>query len=95
VNDLPNIKSSIKRVKVARKKNLRNIAAKSALRTSIKKCKEALANKSDNVEEILKQTISDIDKAVTKNILHKNNAARKKSRLMKAFKAIKAASAAN
>ncbi|HHW31555.1 MAG TPA: 30S ribosomal protein S20 [Clostridiaceae bacterium] len=92
---MPNIKSSIKRVKIARKKNLRNTAAKSALRTSIKKCKEAIANNSDSVEEILRQTISDIDKAVTKNILHKNNAARKKSRLMKAFKAIKAASAAN
>lgn len=88
---MPNIKSSIKRVKVARTKNLRNTANKSALKTSIKRCREAIASNSDSTAEILKQTIKDIDKAVSKNILHKNNAARKKSRLIKAMKAASAA----
>lgn len=77
----------MKRVKIARKKNMRNIAIKSALKTSIKNSKVAIANNDESVAEIVKQTIKDIDKAVSKNILHKNNAARKKSKLMKAMNA--------
>ena len=84
---MPNIKSSMKRVKIARKKNMRNTAIKSALKTSIKNSKVAIANNDESVAEIVKQTIKDIDKAVSKNILHKNNAARKKSKLMKAMNA--------
>jgi small subunit ribosomal protein S20 len=87
VKDLPNIKSSIKRVKITNAKTLRNTKIKSSLKTSIKKCKEAIANNDDSAAEIMKQTIKDIDVAVSKNVLHKNNAARKKSKLTKAMSA--------
>jgi small subunit ribosomal protein S20 len=88
VEQLPNIKSAIKRVKVIKVKTLRNSMIKTALRTSIRKCKEAIANNDPKVVEALKSTIRAIDKSVSKNILHKNTAARKKSSLVKAINAL-------
>jgi small subunit ribosomal protein S20 len=90
VEQLPNIKSAIKRVKVTEAKTLRNSMVKSALRTSIKKCKEAIAKKDTNSAETLKSAIISLDKSVAKNILHKNTAARKKSKLVKALNALTA-----
>ncbi len=79
---MPNIKSAAKRVKVIRKKTLRNTGLKSALKTSIKKFDESLADSNhDSAKAKLVQALISIDKAVTKGILHKNTAARKKSRL--------------
>ncbi len=89
MNSLPNIKSAIKRVKVTQTKTLQNTIKKSALKTSIKKCKEAIATKSDAASDLYKLTTKDIDKAVAKNLLHKNTAARKKSRLAKSLNAAK------
>jgi small subunit ribosomal protein S20 len=88
---MPNIKSAIKRVKVSRTRTLRNAAAKSALRTAIKKFEVALANKDlENAQVLLRQATRSLDKAVTKGIIHKNKAARKKSRLMRKFNQVKA-----
>lgn len=79
---MPNIKSAAKRVEIIRKKTMRNVALKSALKTSIKKYDESLAGGStDEAKAKLGQALIAIDKAVTKGILHKNTAARKKSRL--------------
>ncbi len=79
---MPNIKSAVKRVNVIRKKTLRNTGLKSALKTSIKKFDESLADSNhDSAKAKLVQALISIDKAVTKGILHKNTAARKKSRL--------------
>jgi small subunit ribosomal protein S20 len=79
---VPNIKSAVKRVNVIRKKTLRNTGLKSALKTSIKKFDESLADSNhDSAKAKLVQALISIDKAVTKGILHKNTAARKKSRL--------------
>lgn len=79
---MANIKSAIKRIKVAEKRRLRNAAIKSRVRTAIRRFNEAL-NQAD--PEVIKQTLakafSVIDKAAAKGVLHKNNAARKKSRL--------------
>lgn len=86
---MPNIKSAIKRVKVTEAKTLQNTIKKSALKTSIKKCKEAITAKSDVASDSYKSTTKALDKAVAKNLLHKNNAARKKSRLAKALNAAK------
>jgi small subunit ribosomal protein S20 len=82
---MPNIKSAIKRVKTTSTRTLRNAAAKSALRTSIKKFEAALAANDANAGALLKQALRNLDKAVTKGLLHKNTAARKKSRLTKKF----------
>lgn len=86
---MPNIKSAIKRVKVTETKTLKNTIRKSALKTSIKKCKEAIANGEGTAAEAYKATTKAIDKAAAKNLLHKNTAARRKSRLAKALNAAK------
>lgn len=82
---MPNIKSAEKRVKVIKTKTLKNIIKKSSLKTAVRKCKEAISGNSSNATEILNNTASILDKAAAKNILHKNNAARKKSKLAKAL----------
>jgi len=75
---LPNIKSAKKRVLVAEARNARNKAEKSALKTAIKKF-EAAAVDGDRTEA--EGTYKAIDKAAAKGLMHKNNAAHKKSAL--------------
>lgn len=83
---MPNIKSAIKRVEVTRKRTIRNARIKSALKTTIRRFEEAMrAADRDEAGLKLKRAVIAIDKAVTKGILHKNAAARKKSRLTKRF----------
>jgi small subunit ribosomal protein S20 len=79
---MPNHKSAKKRVRQTVKKNLVNRANRSSLRTAIKKLREAFGG--GNVETsnaLLGPTVSTIDKMVNKGIIHKNTAARYKSRL--------------
>ena len=78
---MPNIKSAKKRVKVIATKTERNKAMNSALKTEIKKANAAIAANADNKAEQVKLAITAIDKAASKGLLHKNNAARKKSAL--------------
>ncbi|MGI6669685.1 MAG: 30S ribosomal protein S20 [Acetivibrionales bacterium] len=85
---MPNVKSAIKKVKVARAKTLQNTAQKSALKTAIKKCKEAINQNDENVLVIFNETMKIIDKAAAKHVIHKNTAARKKSKLAKALSAV-------
>ncbi len=85
---MPNIKSAIKRVKVIETKTLKNTIRKSALKTTIKKCKEAIAT-GENKTDAYKAATKALDKAAAKNLMHKNTAARKKSRLAKALNVAK------
>ena len=79
---MPNHKSAEKRVRQTAKRNAINSSNKSQLRTQIKKLRAALAaGDKKQSQELLTPTISTIDKAVNKGILHKNTAARYKSRL--------------
>jgi small subunit ribosomal protein S20 len=81
---MPNHKSAAKRARQNEKRRARNRSLRAALRTQIRKFRAALA--SGNKElclQLLNPTISKIDKAVNKGILHKNTAARYKSRLTK------------
>jgi len=79
---MPNHKSAEKRVRQNVKRNAINRNNKTALRTQIKKLRAALAAGDKNQsQELLTPTISVIDKAVNKGVLHKNTAARYKSRL--------------
>ena len=77
---MPNIKSAKKRVLVNKAKALQNRAVRSALRTDIKKFEAAVAegNRSE-AEGAYKVAVKAVDKAVGHGILHKNNAAHKKS----------------
>lgn len=82
---MANIKSAKKRVLVNQKKADRNKSIKSAVKTSIKKVEAAVVAKDKEVAvAALANAISTIDKAATKGVYHKNNAARKVSRLSKA-----------
>lgn len=80
---MPNIKSAKKRVKVTKVKNLQNKIFTSSLRSTIKKADVAITTNAENKNETLIAAVKSIDKAVAKGILHKNTAARKKSRLTK------------
>jgi small subunit ribosomal protein S20 len=81
---MANHKSAIKRVRQNAKRNEINRANRSKLRTQIKKLRSAIAG-ADKTQggELLNPTVSLIDKAVNKGIIHKNTAARYKSRLTK------------
>lgn len=74
---MPNIKSAKKRVKVNGRQANENVTVRGSMRTALKKVTKT------NDESSLNEAIKKIDKAVTKGIIKKNTAARKKSRLMK------------
>lgn len=79
---MPNIKSSAKRDQLAKARNAKNKAAKTALKTTVKKFDAAVAegNKEAAVSTY-KVAVKAIDKAAVKNLIHKNNAANKKSKM--------------
>ena len=81
---MPNIKSAKKRVITNANRAERNKAAKSALRTAVKKADIAIANDSEDKAQAVKAACAKLDKAATKGLIHKNNAANQKSRLTKA-----------
>jgi small subunit ribosomal protein S20 len=84
VNPLPRIKSSIRSVKTDAERRASNFAIKSSVKTAVRKTAEtAAAGKSDEATTLLAKAASTIDKAASKGVLHKNTAARKKSRLTK------------
>ena len=79
---MANIKSSKKRVLIAERNRQRNVAVKSEIKTAIKKALVAAqAKDSEAVSSALSAVYKLCDKAVGKGVLHKNTAARKKSRL--------------
>ena len=77
---MPNIKSAKKRVLVSQTKAMQNKAAKSALKTDIKKFEAAVAEGNRSEADVAYKVASKaVDKAVVKGLLQKNNAAHKKS----------------
>ena len=77
---MPNIKSAKKRVRVSKFNNERNQMAKSALKTTLKKFEAAVAEgNKEQADSAYTAAVKSIDQAVKKGIIHKNNAARKKS----------------
>ena len=78
---MPNIKSAKKRVSIIEKKTLQNKKVKSELKTVLKKANAALTANDENKEAAVKLAVKKVDQACAKGILHKNNAAHKKSAL--------------
>ena len=78
---MPNIKSAKKRVLVSAKKSKENKAEKTALKTVIKKADAAISANASDKEEVVKAAVKKIDQASASGLIHKNNAARKKSAL--------------
>lgn len=83
VNEMPNIKGAIKRVKQSAAANEQNSQTKAAMRTAMRKAEVALENKDENAAELLKVAIKKMDTAARKGLIHKNTAARQKARLTK------------
>ena len=78
---MANIKSQIKRNRQTEKRNLRNRKVRSEVHTRSKTALEAVEERADDADEAVRLAIKRIDKATQKGVLHKNTAARKKSRL--------------
>ena len=86
---MPNIKSAKKRVLVIEKKTQINKATKSALKTQIKKFLAVVASgDKEEATKVYSETVSAIDSAASKGILHKNNASNKKAKLAKKLNAM-------
>lgn len=80
---MANIKSAVKRIQITARNEKRNKAVKANIKTALKKALDLISSKSAEAEKLVRQAIKNIDKAVSKGILHKNTASRKKSRLTK------------
>ena len=83
---MANIKSQEKRIKTNERARLRNQAVKSSLRTAVRSFRQA-AESGDKAKagELLESTSRKLDKAASKGVIHKNQAANKKSALARAF----------
>lgn len=92
---MPNTKAAQKQVRVTRKKSLRNKPIKSLVKTNIIKAEKLIfSGELKPAQEAVVAAVSSLDKAAEKGIIHPNNAARRKSRLLKKLnEAQKAASA--
>ncbi len=88
---MANSKSAEKRIRVSERRRLRNRPFRSAARTYVKKAELLIAagNQAAAQEAVLVAT-STLDRVCSKGVIHKNNAARRKSRLMKKFNALSA-----
>jgi small subunit ribosomal protein S20 len=78
-----NIKSQIKRNKTNEKRRLRNKAVKSELKTRIKRADVEAASGEESAEASVRRAVKALDMAAAKGIIHKNQAANRKSKLMK------------
>jgi small subunit ribosomal protein S20 len=88
-----NLRSAIRDIRKSRKRAERNQSVKSAIKTFVKKTRVAIANGDENAAELFSQTSAAVDKAAKRNIIHKNAANRRKSRLAKRLNAAKAVAA--
>lgn len=80
---MANIRSQIKRNRQTLKRQARNKSVRSELRTRTKRAITAIEEGTENGDEALRLAIKRIDKAASKGVIHKNQAANRKSRLMK------------
>ena len=78
---MANTRSALKRMRQSEKRRLRNRTIRSRVRTAVKGARAALTEKSQDVRATVAETIRLLDKAVSKGVVHKNTAARKKSAL--------------
>jgi small subunit ribosomal protein S20 len=77
-----NLKSQIKRNRQNEKRRVRNKGVRSDMRTRTKNAETAIEAGADDLDDLARQAIKSIDKAASKGIIHKNQAARRKSRLV-------------
>ncbi len=80
---MANIKSQIKRNRQNERRRLRNKATRSEVRTRVKAAVASAQSGSDDAAEALRLAVKRLDKAAAKGVIHKNQAANRKSRLMR------------
>lgn len=86
---MANIKSQIKRIRTNEKRHQRNQAVKSELKTLVRKAREAVdAGDKEAAQKALRAASRKLDKAVSKGVIHKNQAANRKSKLTKRVQSI-------
>ena len=89
---MANIKSQIKRNRQNEKRRLRNKAVKSSLKTAIRKFNEATAaGDTENAATLMRDASRKLDKAVSKGVIHKNQAANRKSAITKRLQSLTSA----
>jgi len=92
---LPNIKSAQKQVRVSERKRLKNKSITSLCKTNITKAEKLIfSGELKAAQEAVAVAITSLDKAAEKGVIHANNAARRKSRLMKKLNEAQAAASA-
>ena len=80
---MANTRSAEKMIRVAERRRLRNRSIKSAVKTYIRKAERGIVSTTDDAQQLVIQAVRSLDKAASKGVLHRRNAARRKSRLMK------------
>jgi small subunit ribosomal protein S20 len=89
---MANTRSALKRIRTSEKRRVRNMAVRTGVRTAVKTTRTALTGSNvQEARESLARAVQLLDKAVTKGVVHKNAAARKKSRLTRQLNALAAA----
>jgi small subunit ribosomal protein S20 len=93
---LPRTKSAEKALRVSKRRRDDNKPVKSQTKTYVKKAEQLISsNELESAREAVKQAIAAVDRAAQKGVIHPNNAARRKSRLMKKLNATQPATAGN
>jgi small subunit ribosomal protein S20 len=86
---MPNNASAKKRMRQEQKRRLHNRSIKSLVKTQITKARQAIVAADADAEASVRAAVSELDRAAKKGVIHRNNAARRKSRLMKQLNATK------
>lgn len=86
---MANTKSALKRIRTSEKRRVRNRAVRSHVRTAVKVARTALTTTGTDAREVVLNAIRALDRAVTKGVIHRNTAARKKSALARRLAAPK------
>ena len=85
---MPNNAAAEKRMRQEQKRRLHNRSIKSIVKTQVTKARQAITSSSnDDAQEAVRLAASELDRAAKKGVIHPNNAARRKSRLMKQLNA--------
>src|SRR5262245_3589893 len=88
-DSMANIKSAMKRIRTNEKRRVRNAAVRSSVRGAVKGARTAIeGGQAAQARDTLHRTIQLLDKAVTKGVIHRNAAARRKSRLTRQLNAL-------
>ncbi len=90
---MANLRSAKRDIKKSRKRAAHNQSVRSAIKTFVKKARLAITAGEENVQEVVSQAVSLVDKAAKRKIIHRNAANRRKSRLAKRVNAANAAAA--